>query len=297
MEGDDFDPSNLTALVLDENHYERGITLDLLRGMGFGRAQGAANTMEAWDLVMKTNPNVILLEWIDAAHTGLDFARRLRQSEEVPNRAASMFMLTTRGTQADVERARLAGVDGYLRKPISAVALRQRVRVAVLNPQPFIVTATYVGPCRRRRRPDLNYLGPMRRLNDAAPEATSDDSDEIDVKAQLARARLAVLEACAEKLTSGDAKAAREVYKAVQSLIEVAEQIGDANIALGAREMARYLQAQGATERLYPEVVRTHVAALHQLVHLPHALIQERESMALSLKRMVDKKLRQAHAA
>jgi CheY-like chemotaxis protein len=129
-EDDAFDPSGLSALVLDENHYERGITLDLLRGMGFGRAQGAANTMEAWDLIKKTNPSIVLLEWIDSAHSGLDFARRVRQSEDVPNRAVSMFILTARGTQADVERARMAGLDGFLRKPISAVALRQRVRVA-----------------------------------------------------------------------------------------------------------------------------------------------------------------------
>ena len=47
MQGGDFDPSGLTALVLDENHYERGITLDLLRSMGFARAIGAANTVEA----------------------------------------------------------------------------------------------------------------------------------------------------------------------------------------------------------------------------------------------------------
>lgn len=295
QEDDVFDPSGLTALVLDENHYERGITLDLLRSMGFARAQGAANTMEAWDLVLKANPNVILMEWLDAAHNGLDFARRLRMSEEAPNRAVSMFMLTARGSQADVESARMAGVDGYLRKPISAVALRQRVRVAVTNPQPFIVTASYVGPCRRRKRSDLNYLGPKRRLNDTAAETTESSEDEL--KAQLARARVAALEAAASKLTPGDADAAREVYRAVQHLIEVAEQIGDSNLGFGAREMARYLQAQGATARLAPEVVRTHVSALHQLVHLPHALTQERESVAQSLKRMVDKKLRQSHAA
>ena len=60
---------------------------------------------------------------------------------------------------------------------------------------------------------------------------------------------------------------------------------------------ARYLQAQGATDRLDPEVVRTHVEALHQMAHLPHALCEERQSVAASLKRMVDKKLKQADAA
>lgn len=291
-----FDPSGLTALVFDENHYERGISLDQLRAMGFGRAIGAANALEVWDALRKSNPHILLMEWVEGGDT-LDFVRRVRMSEDLPNRAISMFMLTTRGSQHDVEAARMAGIDGYLRKPISALALQQRVRTVIANPQPFVVTASYVGPCRRRPRPDLNYLGVLRRLDDAAPEPlVSGDAEELDVKTELAKARVAALEVQAKLLRPGDADAARQVYRAVQNLVEVGEQVGDPALTLGAREMARYLQAQGATDRLDPEVVRTHVAALHQLVHLPHALCEERQRVAESLKRMVDKKLKQAAA-
>lgn len=297
--GDDhFDPSGLTALVLDDNHYERGISLTQLRAMGFGRAVGAANTMEAWDGLRKANPHIMLMEWIDGQTYALDFVRRIRMSEDLPNRAVSIFMLTTRGSQIDVEAARAAGVDGYLRKPISAHALQQRVRTVISNPQPFVVTSAYVGPCRRRARPDLNYLGALRRLDDVAPEPlVQGDEEELNLKSELARARVAALQAYTDGLKPGDAAAARDVYRAVQELVEVGDQIGDPSLTLGAREMARYLQAQGATDRLDPEVVRTHVAALHQLVHLPHALCEERQRVAQSLKRMVDKKLRQANAA
>lgn len=297
--GDLFDPSGLTALILDENHYERGISLDQLRAMGFGRVIGAANTMEAWEAVRLSNPNVILMDWISGTGgDGLDLAKRVRKSEESPNRAVPMFMLTTRGSAADVELSRRSGVDGYLRKPISALVLQQRVKTVISNPQPFVVTSSYVGPCRRRRRPDLNYLGPLRRLDDVAPEQlVKGEAEELDLKAELARARVAALETAAKILAPGDAKQARVVYRAVQDLVEVGEQIGDVSLAFGAREMARYLQAQGATDRLDPEVVRTHVAALHQMVHLPHALCEERQNVASSLKRMVDKKLKQADAA
>jgi len=293
MSSEEFDPSGLTALVLDENHFERGISLDQMRAMGFGRALGAANTMEAWDTLKRTDPHIVLTEWIDDANDGLDFVRRVRMSEDAPNRAVSIFMLTGRGSLGHVEIARQAGVDGYLRKPISALALQQRVRTVITKPQPFIVTASYVGPCRRRKRPDLNYMGPRRRLDDVAPDAVA-ASEEFDLKAELARARVAALEMRVAKLTAGDASAAREVYRAVNDLVAVGEQIGDASLVLGAKEMARYIQAQGATERLDPEVVRTHVAALHQLVHLPHAQGAERDRVAHGLKRMVDKKLRQA---
>lgn len=293
MSGDEFDPAGLCVLVLDENHYERGISLDQLRAMGFGRTLGAANTTEAWDALRTANPQIVLTEWLADAEDGLTFVRRIRGGEDAPNRAAAIFMLTARGAHGEVEVARRAGVDGYLRKPISAAALQQRLRSVVVKPRPFIVTASYVGPCRRRRRPDLDYLGPRRRLEDAAPRAVADSDD---VKAELARARVAALEAAVQRLSAGDADAARNVYRAVQDLAAVGEQIGDASVVVAAKEMGRYLQAQGATDRLDPEVVRTHVAALHQLVHLPHALGAEKERVAQSLKRMVDKKLRQSAA-
>jgi CheY-like chemotaxis protein len=298
MEDDRFDPSELTALVLDENHYERGISLDQLRMMGFGRVVCASNTAEAWEMLGRANPSILLMEWLDRTGDGLDFVRRIRMSEELPNRALSIFMLTSRGSQTDVEQARRAGADGYLRKPISALALQQRVRRVITNPQPFVVTASYVGPCRRRRRGDLNYLGPMRRLDDATAAAqAAQDEDELSLKVELARARVAALEVRARDLVAGDAKAAGLVYKAVNDLVDVGEQIGDPCLKLGAQEMARYIKSQGATDRLDPEVVRTHVAALHQLVHLPHALGAERMRVAEGLKRMVEKKLRQAASA
>ncbi|MES1200105.1 MAG: response regulator [Pseudomonadota bacterium] len=290
MEDGDFDPSDLTALVVDPNHYSRGISIDQLRGMGFKRAIGAAHSVEGWDQLCRNNPDIVLVEWLESMHDGLDFVRRIRSSEEAPNRAVNIFMLTTRGGQADVETARQAGVDGYLRKPISALALQKRVRTVVLNPRPFVVTATYVGPCRRRFQ-EPGFVGPWRRLDDEVPQT---DQEQDDVKTQLARACVAKLDACAQKFTPGDATIAREVFRNTQELCDVADQIGDTTLLFGARELLRYCQAQGATARLDPEAVRTHIAALHQLVHLPHVLHAERDSVAKGLKRMVDKKLRGA---
>jgi CheY-like chemotaxis protein len=296
MKDDVFDPSNLTALVIDPNHYHRRIALDQLRTMGFGRAMGAATTVEAWDLLLKINPDIVLIEWMEADTDGLDFVRRVRLNPEAPNRACAIFMLSKRGAKTDVETARKAGVDGYMVKPISGLGLQQRLATVVLNPQPFIQTPSYVGPCRRRRRDD-RYHGPLRRLDDPASANELDDPEESEVKVQLARARVAVLEAAVRDLAPSDVAGARTVFKAVQDLQEVAEQTGDTVLSFASREMMRYLQAQGATPRLDPEVVRTHVAALHQLAHLPHALGPERDAVAQGLKRMVDKKLRQASAA
>jgi CheY-like chemotaxis protein len=289
----EFDPSRMSALVVDDRHYERGITLDQLRALGLNRVVGAANMHEAWDLLCRINPDIVFLEWLQGDGDGLDFVRRVRAGGDAPNRAVAMFMLTARSARADVEAARRAGADGYLRKPIAALAVQRRVRKVVGNPQPFIVTESYVGPCRRRVRQGYVHAGPWRRLDDAPPNQSADE-DLFDLKMELARARVAAVQAAAQSLAAGDGKSARLVYKATQSLVEVAEQIGDKNLELGAKELMRYLQAQGATERLDPNAVRIHISALHQLAHLPHALGAERDRVAESLRRMVDKKLRSA---
>lgn len=293
MEEDDaFDPTQLSVLVIDQNHFQRGIALDQLRGMGFRRATGAPDAVSGWDALCKINPDIVLIEGAHLADGGLEFVRKVRAGGDAPNRAVAIFMLTTLGAQDDVEAARKAGVNGYLRKPISALAMQKRVRAVVLRPQPFIETANYVGPCRRRRQ-DANYQGPWRRLDDD-PLKPMRDAEQEDLHIQLARACVAALDVCARDFTPGDTDIARKVFQSAKELCDVAERINDSVLLMGAKEMVRYLQAQGATARLDPEAVRTHIAALHQLVHLPHALTAEREQVVRGLKRMVDKKLRPA---
>lgn len=296
MQGE-FDPAGLTALVIDENAYSRAISIDQLRSMGFRGALGAPDPRAAWDILLQSAPHVVLIEWFDAGTASLDFVRRVRTSEESPDRAVPILVLTARSAQASVEAAREAGVNGFVRKPISALALGKYVGKAVARPGRFVATAAYVGPCRRRRTPS-EYAGPWRRLDDVAPSTNvPGDEDVLDLKGEIARARVAALASVVGKLVAGDPAGARAVYKAVQALVEAAEQIEDLCLALGAKEMARYLQAQGATDRLDPDVVNTHMAALQQLASLPHALAGERDKVAQSLKRMIDKKLRRASAA
>jgi DNA-binding response OmpR family regulator len=296
MYDDDFDPSALTALVVDDNHYERSISLDQLRTMGFGRAMGAPNTSEAWELLVKINPDLVLVEWLDAVQSGLDFVRRVRMSKDAPNRAVSIFMLTARGSLAEVETARKTGADGFLRKPVSALALKQRVRAVVNNPQPFIVADGYVGPCRRRRQ-DPDYDGPRRRDCDASAERLQ-ASLEVDENTKLARARVAALEARVAEPAANDLSTMRAIAATAQELADVADRIEDADLSFGVKELLRYLRACIAAGRVDPEVLQTHAAALHQLVHIPRALGVERQHVARGLKRMIDKKLRKsAHAA
>ena len=57
------------------------------------------------------------------------------------------------------------GVNEVLSKPVTAKGVLDRISRVVENPRPFVRTAQYFGPDRRRRN-DPEYKGPMRRTND-----------------------------------------------------------------------------------------------------------------------------------
>jgi DNA-binding response OmpR family regulator len=230
----------------------------------------------------------MFLEWIESGADALDLLRRVRVGGEAPNPAMNIFILSSKSAHANVEAARRAGADAFMRKPISGAELKRRVRTVISKPQPFVATPSYAGPC-RRRRPDPDYAGPWRRLDDVVEETA--EADDADPRIEIARGYVAALEARVSALGAGDARAAREVFQALRELADIAEDIDDRDLKLGAHEMARYVQSQGATSALDSDVVRTHVAALRTLANLPRTLVTERHRVALSLRRMIDKKL------
>ncbi|MBL8548601.1 MAG: response regulator [Hyphomonadaceae bacterium] len=287
-----FDITEITALVVDANFYYRKTAHGVLRLAGIRKVLTAETVEEALDLIQRLKPNVMLTEWMPGPLGELEFIRQVRQGEDIPNRAMPILVLSSRRRQLDVEAARAAGADGYLMKPVSAASVAIKIANVVGRPRPFIATATYSGPCRRRKRTPA-YAGPFRRLTDLHAERTASDMDE-DVRAALRRARVAALTRDALALKTDDPAGARAVYASSLELRAMAEEIADAALSLGANELVRYLEAAGVTDRLDPEAVRTHVQALFQLAHLPSVLTKEREDLAVSLRTMVDKKLKPA---
>lgn len=286
-EQESFNPLSVRVLVLDPSEHDRALAMDQVRSVGFRRLVGAGNIEEAWGHVRANEPQVILAEWAGDGD-GLDLLRRVRTNEDSPNRAAAYFLLTWRGNLAHVESARLAGASGFLRKPIAALTLYKWVRSVLVSPRPFVVSANYVGPCRRRRE-DFPFAGAGRRATDAPAVVMVDD---IEQRMAITRARVQTLETAARVLAPGDSSAAARVIAAARSLAQIAAQFQDEALAFGCREMLRYLEVMGGDGALEPDVVRTHVAALQQLAVLPPSMSAERDQVARSLNRMVDKKLR-----
>jgi len=159
------DDTRIAALIVDDNAHMRSILITLLHAVGVDEIRQASDGAEALMLLARWQPNFIVIDQHMQPMSGTDFTRRLRADRSNQCADAPIIMLTAHTERAIVETARDAGIDEILAKPISAKALMQRLHAITHERRPFVRTAQYAGPDRRRRR-DPHYRGPMRRIGD-----------------------------------------------------------------------------------------------------------------------------------
>jgi two-component system, chemotaxis family, chemotaxis protein CheY len=160
------DFSKLRFLLIDDNQHMRRILRTLLHAFGtrhIHEAEDGATGLEAFTQFM---PDIVFIDWAMPIFDGLEFAQIIRQPDTV-NPFVPIIMLTGHSERARVTTARDAGITEFMVKPISANALYRRIVNVIANPRPFIKTASYFGPD-RRRTVATNYAGPERRKGNMA---------------------------------------------------------------------------------------------------------------------------------
>lgn len=156
----------LKILLVDDNHYMRILLAEILRAIGVVHIYEANDGAEGLQMMRDYPIDVVLTDLSMQPLDGIDFVRLLRNSPDSPNQLAPVIMVTGHSTFARVNEARDAGVTEFLAKPLTARGVIERLHQAIEHPRPFVRSADYFGPD-RRRRVDPTYSGPRRRASDA----------------------------------------------------------------------------------------------------------------------------------
>lgn len=141
----------------------RQLIVSLLKAMGVRRTRQAQDGGHALKVLKQFDADIIIVDWNMEPVDGLEFAKRVRTSDDSPNIYVPLIMLTGHTDACRVFQARDAGVNEFLAKPISAKKLYLRIKAIIDTPRQFIRTPTYFGPD-RRRKDDPAYKGPERRV-------------------------------------------------------------------------------------------------------------------------------------
>jgi len=285
-----------TFLLADSDQHSRNLLAEVLRAAGYFMIDTVRNGNELLERTCDTHPRIVITASRIPGLSGLQYTRMIRAGYKEVSRQTSIIVMTDTPTKGFLAAAQQSGADEMLVRPFSSQAVLLRVKSVLERPREFVDCAVYVGPCRRRRMVE-QYVGPMRRFidpigNDGAASPWEHEENRVAVRSCVKK-----ISELSSGLTAMDRRKLREIFFAVKETQEKADEIRDEMMGEAARSLGRYVMAIGANGTPDPEVLSTHIDAMHTLGMLSGEHHNERENLITGLKKVVDKRLGRTQAA
>ncbi len=111
--------TGIPVLVVEDNETNLRLIRYLLSSKGY-EARSAVNATEAMEVLKEFHPRLILMDMQLPGTDGYELTRRLKAAPETKD--IVIVALTAFAMKGDEEKAREAGCDGYLTKPLDTRA-------------------------------------------------------------------------------------------------------------------------------------------------------------------------------
>jgi CheY-like chemotaxis protein len=118
-------------LIVDDNSMNLRLVQVILRTCGLP-VRTATDAGEALASIEAAQPRLILMDLQLPGMSGLDLTRRLKADPET--RGIIVVALTAYAMKGDEDKARLAGCDEYLTKPLDKELLRETIARLLAGP-------------------------------------------------------------------------------------------------------------------------------------------------------------------
>ncbi|NQU59518.1 MAG: response regulator [Rhodospirillales bacterium] len=142
----------MNVLVVEDERHMRTLFRNVLFALGVHDVAEASDGQSALQELKAFTPDLVLCDLRMSPMGGLEFIRQVRAHPENPNRFVPVILVTAHADLDSVANARDAGVNEFMAKPISALALEKRIRRVLEDQRPFVNADDFVGPDRRRSK-------------------------------------------------------------------------------------------------------------------------------------------------
>jgi two-component system chemotaxis response regulator CheY len=126
-----YDLSKLRVLIVEDNAFTLDILKTIVRQLGVVTIHGCEDGAEALKRVANETFELIFVDWQIPSLDGCALVEAIRGLENKTRAATAVIMITASSDKATVTKARDAGVDGYLVKPVSAQMIYARIASVV----------------------------------------------------------------------------------------------------------------------------------------------------------------------
>lgn len=145
---------SIEVLIIDDNQYMRKVIRNLLVNVGVKSIHEAPDGIAGLEAIRTLSPDVVILDWEMPLLNGAELVRIVRSPGVFPVPDVPIIMLSGHGERWRVLEAIRLGVNEFLRKPVSAKALLDRMVAIVAKPRPMVQFGGYYGPEPRKQFPD-----------------------------------------------------------------------------------------------------------------------------------------------
>ena len=122
-----YDLSKLRVLIVEDNAFTLEILRTIVRQLGVTNIQGCEDGAEALKRVAARTFELLFVDWHIPSLDGCALVKAIRGLSNKVRADTPIIMVTASRDKAMVTKAREAGVDGYLVKPVSAQMIYDRL--------------------------------------------------------------------------------------------------------------------------------------------------------------------------
>ena len=116
---------NMKILIVDDFSTMRRIIKNLLRDLGFTNTAEADDGLTGLPMLQSGNFDFLVTDWNMPGRTGIDLLSHGRADEKLKH--LPVLMVTAEAKREQIIEAAQAGVNGYVVKPFTAQALKEKI--------------------------------------------------------------------------------------------------------------------------------------------------------------------------
>lgn len=140
---------DLVVLIADPSSYLSMLVHGILRGFGAHKVLEVRNSMGVLQALSGQKIDILLCDARLRPHGGLSLTHAIRRKIDNENRMMPIMVMSSDTRETAIKRARDAGANMVIAKPISPANLYDRLAWIALTTRQFVDAPTYFGPDRR----------------------------------------------------------------------------------------------------------------------------------------------------
>ena len=137
---------SISVLIIDDNQFMRKLVRNQLVNIGVKSVHEAVDGVAGLEAIRSLSPDIVVLDWEMPFLNGAELVRIVRSPGVFPFPDIPIIILSGYCERWRVIEAMRLGANEFLKKPISAKALLDRLLCIMAKPRPMVKSSNYYGP-------------------------------------------------------------------------------------------------------------------------------------------------------